>query len=259
MEYLGIVVERAGPLATVRLDRPGQHNPIDYRMWLALADIFADLGRDRDLRGVIMTGSGNSFSAGADISDFEETRATPEQGIAYEKAVDRSCDMIAGLGVPVIAAIRGYCYGGACNIAMACDFRFVAPDARMAIPAAKLSIVYSSRGMARLVALVGVSEARRIFYTAQPFDAAHAQRIGFADEIADDPVARAGEWLEGVAGLAPLSIAGSKAILTMAAMTDRPFDPALAHRVTYQALTSADYAEGRAAFGEKRPPRFRSE
>ena len=259
MSVPGIIVEREGAVATVRLDRPDRHNPVTFKMWQALEAIFTDLARDTDLRGVILTGSGKSFSAGADISDFEETRGTPEQGVTYEAAVDAACDAIAALGVPVVAAIRGYCFGGACNLAMACDFRFVAPDAKMAIPAAKLSIVYSSRGMTRLVALVGVAEAKRIFYTARAFDAEHAIQTGFADELVADPVLAAYAFLQDIAGLAPLSIAGSKAILDMIAMTDRPFDPARAHDVTWCALTSSDYAEGRAAFAEKRPPRFRGQ
>lgn len=255
----GIRVERADGIVTVRLDKPERHNPISFVMWQSLEAIFCDLAADHSLRGVILTGSGKSFSAGADIADFDETRGTPEQGIAYEASVDAACDAIAALGVPVIAAIRGYCYGGACNLAMACDFRFVSQDARFAIPAAKLSIVYSARGMTRLVSLVGVSEAKRIFFTADAFDADRAIANGFADELSDDPMATASAWFEGIAHLAPLSIAGSKAILNMAAMTDRPFDAALARDVTYRALTSADYREGRAAFAEKRPPRFTGE
>lgn len=255
----GLAVERDGAIATVRLDRPDRHNVIDFRMWIALAEIFEGFARDSSLRGVILAGTGKSFSTGADIADFDETRGTPEQGLEYERQVDRACDAIAALGVLVIAAIRGYCYGGACNLAMASDFRFVAPDAKIAIPAAKLSIVYSARGMTRLVALVGLAEAKRIFFTARPFDAERALATGFADELVDDPVLAARTWLDEVAGLAPLSIAGAKTILNMAAMTDREFDPALAHEVTYRALTSADYAEGRLAFAEKRSPRFRGE
>lgn len=259
MSHPAIPVTRDGAIATVTLDRPRRHNVVDFKMWLALKDIFAELAADKTLRGVILTGAGSSFCAGADISDFDETRGTTEQGIAYEEAVDEACDAIAALGVPVIAAIRGYCYGGACNLAMAADFRFVAPDAMIAIPAAKLSIVYSSRGMARLVSLVGVSEAKRIFYTARPFDAEHALSTGFADEQADDPQAAARAWLDGISALAPLSIAGSKAILTMIAMGDRPFDPQLAHDATVKALVSNDYSEGRIAFAEKRAPVFRAE
>jgi enoyl-CoA hydratase/carnithine racemase len=253
----GITVAREGELATVTLDRPGRHNSIDFAMWLELERLFTGFAQDSSLRGVILTGGGDCFSSGADIADFEQTRATPQQGSAYEGAVDAACDAIANLGCPVIAAIHGYCYGGACNLAMASDFRFVDSSAKFSIPAAKLSIVYSARGMARLVSLVGVSEAKRIFFTAQPFDAQRALAIGFADNLEEEPVAAARNWLLGIVQLAPLSIAGAKAILNMAAMGDEPFDDDLAHKVTLKALESADYAEGRAAFTAKRPPAFK--
>jgi enoyl-CoA hydratase/carnithine racemase len=253
----GIQVTREGPIATVTLDRPQRKNAVTFEMWRALADLFREFGRDDTLRGVILTGAGGTFSAGADISDFEQTRASTEQGIAYEVAVDAACDAIAALGRPVVAAIKGHCYGGACNLAMACDFRFVAPDARMAIPAAKLSIVYGVGGTARLLALVGLAEAKRIFFSAKPFDSEHALRVGFAERLADDPIVAAREFLGELMDLAPLSIAGAKAILTALAMPDRPFDPDAADEHILRALRSDDYAEGRIAFGEKRPPRFK--
>lgn len=255
----GVVVTRDQAVVSVTLDRPGQYNAISYVMWQGLRDLFVALGSDATVRGVVLTGANGCFSSGADIGDFEQTRATPEQGIAYEVAVDEACNAIAGLGCPVVAAIEGYCYGGACNLAMASDFRFIAANAKFSIPAAKLSIVYSARGMARLVALVGLTEAKRIFFTAQPFLADHALKSGFADAIEADPLAAAHAWLAGIAGLAPLSIAGSKAILNMVAMPEQPYDAALAHDVTWRALTSQDYAEGRAAFAAKRPPQFRGE
>jgi enoyl-CoA hydratase/carnithine racemase len=257
MTAAGIRVTRSGGIVAVYLDRPDRHNAVTFAMWRGLAELFSNIARDEDIRGVILSGAGDCFSSGADIPDFEATRATTEQGIAYEEAVDAACDAIAAVGRPVIAAIRGYCYGGACNLAMACDFRFIAPDARMAIPAAKLSIVYGVRGTLRLFALVGLAEAKRIFFSAKPFDAEHARRIGFADRIDEDPLKAAADWLEEVASLAPLSIAGAKTILNMAAMPERPFDHEAAHRAILRALTSADYAEGRAAFGAKRAPHFR--
>ena len=252
----GISVERTDGIVEVILDRPDRRNAVTLAMWLGLAELFSGFAEDNDIRGVILRGSGDCFSAGADVAEFETTRATVEQGLAYEVAVDAACDAIAAHGRPVIAAIRGYCYGGACNLAMACDFRFVEPGARFAIPAAKLSIVYSVRGMARLLALVGLAEAKRIFFTAAPFDADHGLRTGFADAIEPDPAVAARRWLSDVAQLAPLSIAGSKAILTMASMPDIAFDGETAHQLTLRALASQDYVEGRAAFAEKRPPRF---
>jgi len=253
----GLRVERAGDICTVFLDRPDRRNAITLAMWQGLAALFGDLAKDESIRGVILTGAGDCFSAGADIADFEATRASIEQGIAYEVAVDAACDAVAALGRPVIAAIRGFCYGGACNLAMSCDFRFVAPGAQMAIPAAKLSIVYGERGTARLLALVGLAEAKRIFFSARPFDADRALKTGFADALEADPVAAAHAWLKDVADLAPLSIAGAKVILNMAAMPEQPFDGAAAHKAILRALSSDDYKEGRAAFAAKRPPQFK--
>ncbi|CAH1653143.1 MULTISPECIES: enoyl-CoA hydratase-related protein [unclassified Chelatococcus] len=252
----GIDLSREGTIATLTLNRPTRKNAITFAMWQALADIFTDFGRDPTLRGVILTGAGSTFSAGADIGDFEQTRASTEQGIAYEVAVDAACDAIAALGRPVVAAIQGHCYGGACNLAMACDFRIISANARMAIPAAKLSIVYGVKGTARLLGLVGLAEAKRIFFSAQPFNADHALRIGFAQGIVEDPLAGAKTLLDDFSDLAPLSIAGAKAILNGLATTDKPFDADAAETHILQALNSADYKEGRAAFSQKRAPRF---
>jgi len=252
----GLRLERSGDVCTVTLDRPARRNAVTLGMWLGLAEVFEALRADESVRGVILTGAGDCFSAGADIADFEATRASIEQGLAYEEAVDAACDAIAALGRPVIAAIRGYCYGGACNLAMACDFRFVAPDAQMSIPAAKLSIVYGVRGTTRLLALVGLAEAKRIFFSARPFGAEHALRTGFADALEADPAAAARLWLDGVADLAPLSIAGAKLILNMAAAPEPAFDAEAAHEATLRALSSEDYVEGRTAFAAKRAPRF---
>lgn len=252
----GIDLSREGAIATVTLNRPSRKNAVTFAMWQGLAEVFKEFGRDETLRGVILTGAGTTFSAGADIGDFEQTRASTEQGIAYEVAVDGACDAITALGRPVVAAIQGHCYGGACNLAMACDFRIVSADAQIAIPAAKLSIVYGVRGTARLLALVGLAEAKRIFFSAKPFSAAHALSIGFAQRVAEEPLVSANAFLEDFAELAPLSIAGAKAILNGLAMTDLPFDAAAADDHILRALNSADYAEGRNAFAQKRPPRF---
>lgn len=252
----GFEVEIADRIATVTIARPDGYNAVSLAMWQALPDLFGALDRDRGVTGVVLTGAGRMFSAGADIADFEQTRSTPEQVVAYEAAVDLGCDAIAATGKPVVAAIRSYCLGGACNLAMACDFRFVAPDAQMAIPAARLSIVYSVKGMSRLLALVGLTEAKRILYTAERFGAEHALKAGFADRIEDDPAAAAIAWLGGLAGNAPLSIAGSKLILNSLSQQDEPFAADAAAEAAWCAASSKDYAEGRAAFAQKRPPLF---
>ena len=90
---------------------------------------------------------------------------------------------------PTFAVLRGYCLGGGCHLALACDFRIAATDAAIGIPAAKLSIVYGVRSTQRLLALVGLVEAKRIFYTAERYDAAKALAIGLVDHLAEDPIA----------------------------------------------------------------------
>ena len=200
---MSIDVRRSAGIVTVTLDRPQKRNAVTLAMWKTLGRLFRDLAAEDEVRGIILTGAGAHFSAGANIADFAETRRTKEQGIAYEEAVDEACDAIAELGRPVVAAIRGICYGGACNLAMACDFRFVAEDSRFAVPAAKLSIVYGVRGTMRLLSLVGLAEAKRIFFSAEPFYAKHALATGFADALVEDPALAASQQLERYAALAP--------------------------------------------------------
>jgi enoyl-CoA hydratase/carnithine racemase len=250
-----IRVDLAGSVAVVTLDRPERRNAVTLAMWTALPAIFAALDAHPEVRGIILTGAGGVFSAGADIGEFAAVRASLAQGEAYERAVDACCDAIAATAKPVIAAIEGFCIGGACNLAMACDFRFLAPNASWAIPASHLSIVYGVRGTARLLALVGLTAAKRIFYGGARFGADEALRIGFADDIAADPRAAALAYLAGLDKCAPLSIAGAKLLLNGLAMGD--LDDHAADAAILRAVGSADYAEGRQAFVEKRPPVFR--
>ena len=140
---------------------------------------------------------------------------------------------------------------------MACDFRVAAPNARFAIPAAKLSVVYSPRGMGRLLALVGLSEARRIMYGGEAVEADRALDKGLVDEIAVHPLARAEAWLAALAHSAPLSVAASKLVLNaLAHPAGAGLDLQAVEAADRRAVQSRDYAEARRAFAEKRPPRF---
>lgn len=243
-------------VATVTLNRPAQRNAMTLAMWRDVARIFTGLGADREVRAILLTGAGADFSVGADISEFPVVRHTVEQSIAYEEAVDASSDAIAGAGKPTIAVVSGYCLGGGCHLSMACDFRFAAPSAIFGIPAARLSIVYGVRSTQRLLNLVGLAQAKRILFTADRLDAAAALKTGFADEVADDAPAAARAFAARIAANAPLSVSGAKAILDGLAMGPGALDLAAAQRLIDEASRSFDYQEGRAAFAEKRPPRF---
>src|ERR1700687_4733481 len=160
-----------GGLAQVTINRPRQRNAMTRAMWREVAHAFTELGSDPVVRGILLTGAGDDFCAGADISAFAAVRAGPAQSAEYEEAVDRCSEAIAAAPKPTIAVIRGYCLGGGCHLAMACDFRFAVPGATFAIPAARLSIVYGRARRRSLVSLVGLANAKRMLFSAERFDA----------------------------------------------------------------------------------------
>jgi len=244
-------------IATVTLNRPGQRNSVTYAMWREIGDVFEQLDRDRTVRAIILTGAGEDFSAGADIGEFASARDGREQSTVYEEAVDYGCAAITDCRKPVIAVTRGYCLGGGAHLAMSCDFRFAHSKAVFGIPAARLSIVYGVQGTRKLAALVGLTEAKRILYSAERFDAGKALAIGFVDEVAEDPMAAALAYAGKLLPAAPLTIAGAKYILNGTALGT--FEESEANRRIDAASASNDYREGRAAFAVRRPPRFTGE
>ncbi|WP_407181430.1 enoyl-CoA hydratase-related protein [Bradyrhizobium sp. STM 3562] len=228
-------------------------------MWREMAAIFERLASDREVRGVVLRGAGKDFSAGADISEFEKSRDDRQQSAAYEVAVDACSDAIAALGKPVVAAISGYCLGGGCHLALACDFRFGDRSAIIGIPSAKLSIVYGVHSVQRLLALTGVSNAKRILYSADRYPAEQAVSMGLIDELHEDVELAAEKFLRHLAANAPLSIAGAKYMLNGLSMGPGALDLAATQRLIDAASESEDFKEGRRAFADKRSPRFRGE
>lgn len=253
----GIHVDRKDGLARVVLDRPAARNAVTLAMWRELAQIFSGFQNQDDVRAVILTGAGGHFTAGADISEFDSIREDRTQSAAYEVSVDACSNAIAALGKPVIAAVSGFCLGGGCHLALACDFRFSDPTATFGIPSAKLSIIYGVRSVQRLLALVGIANAKRILYSGDRVDAELAKSIGLVDEIHDDVVAAAEHFATSLATNAPLSIAGAKFMLDGLVMGAGALDLAVAQRLIDEAADSDDFREGRRAFAEKRAPHFR--
>jgi enoyl-CoA hydratase/carnithine racemase len=251
-----IAVELADRIATVSINRPAQRNSMTLAMWRDMARLFERLSSDRQVRVIILTGAGEDFSTGADISEFGEVRADAQQAAAYEAAVDACSDAIQAARQPTIAALHGYCLGGANHLAMACDFRVADETAKIGIPAARLSIVYGVRSTQRLLAIVGLPAAKRLLFSAERLDAAEALRIGFVDRVGPSALEEARAFAAGMAENAPLSIAGAKMILNGLAMGPGALDLADAERAIAEAADSHDYHEARDAFASKRRPAF---
>jgi len=244
-------------VAMVTLNRPAVRNAMTLAMWQDTADLFQRLGRDSDVRAIILTGAGGNFSVGADISEFEKIRSNVAQSKAYEVAVDASSDAIAGCPKPVIAVLNGYCLGGGCHLSMACDFRYAHTDTSIGIPAAKLSIVYGVRSTQRLLGLVGLINAKFILFSADRFSADDGASMGLVDRVSNNPMGDAETFAAKIAKLAPLSVEGAKRILTGLSMGPGALDEKAAEAFIDRVSDSKDYEEGRRAFGEKRLPTFR--
>jgi enoyl-CoA hydratase/carnithine racemase len=256
-----IEVERREDGTVVCLNRPHMRNAMSLAMWQQLASVVTSLGRDRNVRSIILTGAGGSFCAGADISEFSALRATPDGGNAYAAAVDGAEQAIVNCPKPTIAAISGACVGGGLALAVCCDFRFADPSAYFAVPAARLGIVYGVTETRLLVSAVGATRAKEILFSGRRFDASAATSIGLVTQ----PVVTADEGDVRTAALAfagalstsaPLTIAGAKLII--GAIVDGDLD-AQADRISAilnASIASSDYKEGVAAFTAKRPPRF---
>ena len=254
-----ILVDRSqAATAVVTLNNPAKRNAVSLQMWRDLKDTFLALGAEQNVRVVVLMGAQGHFCAGADISEFAELRDTAEKGALYEQLVDETIEAIMHIPKATVAAVAGYCMGGGCALAMACDFRVAHSSARFGIPAAKLGTLYNVMDLENLHALVGLANAKRIMYTGEPFDAAQARQMGFVDALADGALAEAvDEFTAPMADKAPLTIAGSKLTLNAVGLGAPKAKRTEISRAIDAAMESEDYHEGIRAFMEKRKPVFR--
>ncbi|MEZ5855376.1 MAG: enoyl-CoA hydratase/isomerase family protein [Hyphomicrobiaceae bacterium] len=241
--------------ATIRLNRPAEHNRLEPDDLEALIEIYDRIGKDNDIRVLVITGTGKSFSSGFHIGALKERKEGKQRDYdpnAFEKMVDRLED----LRVPTIAALNGGVYGGSTDLALACDFRIGVEGCRMFMPAARLGIVYYNSGLRRYVSRLGLTNAKKMFLTAAPIEAEEMVRMGYLDEIvpADQLMTHVDALASQIAGNAPLALAATKKALndTAAGCLDAKW-----HEDARKACAaSADHQEGLRAWAEKRKPVF---
>ncbi|WP_026422774.1 enoyl-CoA hydratase/isomerase family protein [Actinokineospora inagensis] len=250
-----LLLETDGPVATMTIDRPAKKNAISYEMWAAIPGIAARVQADPDVRVLLVTGSAGTFSAGADISEFASLRADADGARRYNEVLEAATKAFAGLDKPTIAAVEGFCIGGGCELALACDLRIAAADARFGVTPAKLGIVFNLPSTKLLVDTVGPAWAKQILFTGDILDAETAQRIGLVNELHGDPVKRALELAATMASRSQVTIRGAKDIVGRI-VDGRHEEDDEVHFMYSASVNSPDYAEGVAAFLEKRTPRF---
>ncbi|WP_295806612.1 enoyl-CoA hydratase-related protein [uncultured Nitratireductor sp.] len=253
-------ISRTDGVATILLSRPGKMNAVSQAMWRNLITAIDEIDADETTRAIVLRGAGDNFCAGADISEFESVRRDAETARVYETLNAETFAAIRNTRLPTLAAISGVCFGGGFGLAAACDLRISTPDALFAVPAARLGLAYPVEAMGDIVATAGAQMARYLTFTGARIGAARARECGFLLEIVptDVLISRANEIAAMLAANAPLSIRASKASIA-AALTCDGEDLARAQHLGDITFESADYAEGRLAFRERRPARFRGD
>ncbi|MCX8997610.1 enoyl-CoA hydratase-related protein [Rhizobiaceae bacterium BDR2-2] len=249
-------------IGTLTFHNEQRKNAITAAMWRDIPRALHFLSVDAGARVIIVAGAGGQdFSAGADISEFATVRKDAETARAYELDNSIAFRAIRSVRVPTIAAIRGICYGGGFGVAAACDLRLADESARFAIPAARLGLAYPADAVQDIVLALGNQTTRKLLYTGLPITAREIETSGFLLETFSDvaELEKAVFALAGsIAGNAPLSIAASKLAIRAVTESDNVL-MSEAEVLGTSTFESADYAEGRAAFAERRKPVFRGE
>jgi enoyl-CoA hydratase/carnithine racemase len=244
-----------GGVRVLTISHPEKKGALNHELLVAL-DVALDAARREGVRALLIRGEAGAFSAGYDLSAIEP--ATDPDALP-DTYLGQVLSKLQHLPIPTVAVVDGPAFGAGCELACACDFRVGDAAARFCMPPARLGIVYSLDGLARVARLVGLQRARRMFLTADRIHAPEAHAWGLLDLVAEEgkAFAQAHELGERLADLAPLAIAGMKESL---GVLETPLATA-AQRTHLEALrreafTSRDAAEGIAAFLERRAAKF---
>jgi enoyl-CoA hydratase len=254
-----MLARKEGGIGWMIFNQPEKRNAVSFAMWQAMAAVLDDFERDPQVRVIVLTGAGDeAFVSGADISEFEERRGTPEAVKVYNEVSGNAHKKLYGASKPVIAMIKGVCIGGGMGIALGCDLRICGDDSRFAVPAAKLGLGYAFDGIKRLADVVGPSFAKEIFFTARIFSAEEARVMGLVNRVVPKAEVEAyvRDYAARIAANAPLTVKAAK--MAIEATTKDPDRRELGRvdAAVNACFDSEDYKEGRRAFMEKRKPAF---
>jgi enoyl-CoA hydratase/carnithine racemase len=252
-----LLLNIADSVATVSIARPAKRNALDTATWQALAETCVLIAANDDVRVVVLQGEGAHFSAGADIHELREHISDTAWMAHNQATIALALDAFAALPQPTIAVICGTCYGGGAALAAAADFRLCTTDAKFAITPSKLGLTYRLVDCLRVVELVGAARAREILLLAKEVDGATALTWGMVTECVEPallPSALA-VTLAKITSLSSYSARGIKQSL-LKIRAGQTTDDAETKQIFAAAFKGADFAEGAAAFVEKRAPEF---
>ena len=250
-----VEVRSNGPRADLVLRRPEVLNAMSVEVFEGLATAADEVAEMKDVRVLVVSGEGRSFSSGIDTSSFGTAAGAPEETIARAQSGFRK---IAGLPIPTIAAVRGHALGAGLQLALACDLRVTARDASLGLLEARYGLVPDLGGTQRLPRLVGPGRAKKMIWLAERIDGEEAGRIGLAELVTDENEMdkAVDELASALAAAPPLAVREAKRLVDLSFTTE--LQPGMDEEATSQAqmLTSNDFSEAISAYIEKREPNF---
>jgi enoyl-CoA hydratase/carnithine racemase len=258
-EFVGYEV--TGGIGTATLRRPEKLNAFHDGMLRELGDVLADVAGREEVRALILTGAGRAFCVGADLAWFNVEalgREPTPRFRAMAAATHEIFDRMEALEKPVIAALNGLCVGGGLEMALSCDIRLAADDARFGLPEVNAGIIPGSGGCSRLVRLIGAPRAKELVFTGDMISADEARAVGLVNRVvpAADLQAEARRFAEKLLSKAPQALAVAKLLINQAGHVDAATARVLDRLGQSLLLPTADAAEGARAFRAKRPPTF---
>lgn len=253
-------IDEADGVVVVRLNRPDARNTLNPALIEALTRTAQDLRRRADVRAVILTGADAFFSAGIDL------KAGPDMGTLAERRVRALagpdlCRAWEEIEAVTLVAIEGYCVGGACALALACDFRVMGTGAMLRLPEVSLGMNMSWGAVPRITALIGPARAKRFIIEGTATPAVTCRDWGLADEVVSDgeALAAARAWGQRIATLPPLPVRMTKQAVNACATALHSSTAFMDRDQFLLTLTTDDLREGVEAFAGKRPPVFRGD
>lgn len=254
--YIRCFIE--GSTGWLVLNRPERRNALNSEMWAAIPPLMTALAEHPEVRVVVIRGAGKeAFAAGADISEFGAARNDSFAAAEYERLNGEAFASIRGCARPVIAMVQGFCIGGGLALALAADLRISDASGLFALPPARLGLAYPLDGLRDLVAAVGAATAKQMIFTARRLKADEALGLRLIDRLAADIEAETFALCAEIADGAPLTITHAKRALDLISRRPGHVDEDVVKGLAARCFNSADYAEGRAAFAEKRKPAFK--
>lgn len=254
-----IRVEQDGCIAILTMNRPKALNALNDQTLLELDQLFTCLESESDILGVIITGEGKGFVAGADISQMQSYGS--EEGRNYANRAQLLFNKIEALEKPVIAAVNGYALGGGCELSMACDIRIASEKAVFGQPEANLGVIPCFGGTQRLPRLVGTGIAKELIYTGRQVKAEEAKAIGLVNKVVphESLLEEAKAMLDLIATKAPMAVRYSKVAINRGMDVDLRAGLELEKDLAAITFGTQDKQEGMDAFLAKRPAVFQNQ